>query len=588
MIKKVLIANRGEIAVRIIRACREMGIETVAVYSEADRDALHTQLADEAVCIGPAPSSESYLSMENIISATIVTGADAIHPGFGFLSENSRFAELCEQCNITFIGPPSTVIASLGNKQAAKNTMANAGVPIIPGGKKAAGPDPSNTDQTSFDIVGGQSALSPGYNDNEVLKKLADNVGVKLNYETMSDSLSEQVNIRIAGDQLPDAFMGVGFSNYDIANYGADGTFLDLTPYINAEIMPNLTKILDEHPNIRAAITMSDGCIYGLPAAEQMGTAGIGDDEDYSIFTIPQFSMINKRWLDELGLEVPTTLDELHTALKAFKDNDMSAKVYGNAPGSTIPMSTGFDEWCWGQNIFYAGFGFTNWPNDVCNDLVLQKDGKCRFVCAEDNYRKAVTYFHDWYAEGLMDVEMFSQDTNQLLAKGAQGYLGVSTWWYIEELMGDYSKDYVFLPVLDGPDGTHNVTVRTGGGTNSGNLNVTNKCQSPANLLKFFDQWYDGETVMQLQYGPIGVFFTEQDANGKWKSITEEEAKAKYNKGAGELKSTYEVWGPKLILSEYYDKYFYMEDRAIERLTDLKDFWMPFVDRKSTRLNSSH
>lgn len=137
MIKKVLIANRGEIAVRIIRACREMGIETVAVYSEADREALHTQLADEAICIGPAPSSQSYLSMENIISATIVSGADAIHPGFGFLSENSRFAELCEQCNITFIGPPSQVIASLGNKQAAKNTMAAAGVPVIPGSKKA-------------------------------------------------------------------------------------------------------------------------------------------------------------------------------------------------------------------------------------------------------------------------------------------------------------------------------------------------------------------------------------------------------------------------------------------------------------------
>ena len=137
MIKKVLIANRGEIAVRIIRACREMGIETVAVYSEADREALHTQLADEAVCIGPAPSSQSYLSMENIISATIVSGEDAVHPGFGFLSENSRFAELCEQCHITFIGPPSHVIASLGNKQAAKNTMAAAGVPVIPGSEKA-------------------------------------------------------------------------------------------------------------------------------------------------------------------------------------------------------------------------------------------------------------------------------------------------------------------------------------------------------------------------------------------------------------------------------------------------------------------
>ena len=136
MIEKILIANRGEIAVRIIRACREMGIETVAVYSEADREALHTQLADEAVCIGPAASADSYLNMERILSAAMVTGADAIHPGFGFLSENSKFAELCEQCNITFIGPDSKVIASLGNKQEARNTMIAAEVPVIPGSKE--------------------------------------------------------------------------------------------------------------------------------------------------------------------------------------------------------------------------------------------------------------------------------------------------------------------------------------------------------------------------------------------------------------------------------------------------------------------
>ena len=137
MIEKILIANRGEIAVRIIRACREMGIRTVAVYSEADRDALHTQLADEAVCIGPAPSTDSYLNMQNIISATLVSGADAIHPGFGFLSENSRFARLCEQCNIVYIGPPSDVISRLGNKSEARNTMIKAGVPVIPGSKEA-------------------------------------------------------------------------------------------------------------------------------------------------------------------------------------------------------------------------------------------------------------------------------------------------------------------------------------------------------------------------------------------------------------------------------------------------------------------
>lgn len=137
MIRKLLIANRGEIAVRIIRACREMGIEAVAVYSEADKESLHTQLADEAICIGPGPSVKSYLNMESIISAAIISGADAIHPGFGFLSENARFAQICEQCGITFVGPPSQVIQNLGNKQIARNTMEAAGVPVIPGTTKA-------------------------------------------------------------------------------------------------------------------------------------------------------------------------------------------------------------------------------------------------------------------------------------------------------------------------------------------------------------------------------------------------------------------------------------------------------------------
>ena len=137
MIRKVLVANRGELAVRIIRACREMGIETVAVYSEADREAIHAKLADEAVCIGPAALSESYLAMERIISATIVSGADAIHPGYGLLSENSKFAALCEKCDICFIGPSAQVMARMGDKQEARNTMKQAGVPIVPGSKSA-------------------------------------------------------------------------------------------------------------------------------------------------------------------------------------------------------------------------------------------------------------------------------------------------------------------------------------------------------------------------------------------------------------------------------------------------------------------
>ncbi len=435
----------------------------------------------------------------------------------------------------------------------------------------------SNPEQTEFEIVGGMSALSGGYDGNEVLNKMMENVGCTIEWDTMSDSLAEQVNIKIAGDILPDAFLGVGFNNIDINTHGQDGVFIDLTPYINAETMPNLTAILDEYPDVRAAITMENGCIYGLPSGEMMGTGGIGKDYDYSIYTIPQYSMINKKWLDELGLAVPTNLDELYNALKAFKDNDM-ATTYGNAPGTTIPMSTGFDQWCWGQNIFYAGFGFTNWPSDVINDIVLGEDGKCRFVCVDDAYRDAVTYFHKWYDEGLMDIEMFSQSTNQLIAKCSQGQVGVATWWYIDEVMGDKAADYVFLPVLDGPTGTayegkHNVTVRDGGAVTSGMLNITKACGNPELLLKFFDQWYTGEAVMQLQYGPIGTYFTKQDDKGMWLSITDDEAREKFNKSAGELKGVYEVYGPKLILSKYYNEVFYMEDRAIERLNDLV-WWM--------------
>ena len=133
MFNKVLIANRGEIAVRIIRACRELGIATVAVFSEPDREALHTQLADEAVCIGPAKAQDSYLNMQNIISAAVLTNAQAIHPGFGFLSENSIFAEMCEECNIKFIGPDAKTIDEMGNKSHARDLMIKAGVNVIPG-----------------------------------------------------------------------------------------------------------------------------------------------------------------------------------------------------------------------------------------------------------------------------------------------------------------------------------------------------------------------------------------------------------------------------------------------------------------------
>lgn len=136
MFKKILIANRGEIALRIIRACQELNIETVAVFSEADRDALHVKAADQAICIGPNSSTKSYLNIPNILSAAELTGVDAIHPGYGFLSENARFAEICESSGITFIGPDPKAIEIMGDKAAARKTMIEAGVPVVPGSKE--------------------------------------------------------------------------------------------------------------------------------------------------------------------------------------------------------------------------------------------------------------------------------------------------------------------------------------------------------------------------------------------------------------------------------------------------------------------
>src|SRR5690349_13582737 len=133
MFRKVLIANRGEIALRVIRACRELNISTVAVFSEADRDSLHVRLADESVCIGPPPASQSYNHVARLISAAEVTGADAIHPGYGFLSENAHFAEVCASCGFVFIGPTPDMIRSMGDKAEARRTMMAAGLPVVPG-----------------------------------------------------------------------------------------------------------------------------------------------------------------------------------------------------------------------------------------------------------------------------------------------------------------------------------------------------------------------------------------------------------------------------------------------------------------------
>lgn len=221
MFRKILIANRGEIAVRIIRACRELGIKTVAVYSEADADALHTQLADEAVCIGPANSAESYLNMERILSATIVTGAEAIHPGFGFLSENSKFAQMCEKCNITFIGPSAELIDKMGNKSEARTTMIAAGVPVTPG-----------TTEPVFDAVEGH--------------KIADEMGYPVIIKASSGGGGKGMRIAEKSEEFE--------MNFNTAQRESVNAFGDDTMYIEKYIQSprhiEFQILADKHGNV--------------------------------------------------------------------------------------------------------------------------------------------------------------------------------------------------------------------------------------------------------------------------------------------------------------------------------------------------
>ncbi|MCE5313591.1 MAG: acetyl-CoA carboxylase biotin carboxylase subunit [Armatimonadota bacterium] len=192
MFKKILVANRGEIAVRIIRACKEMKIATVAIYSEADKNSLHMRLADEAICVGPPASRESYLNMPNIISAATITGAEAIHPGYGYFSENAGFAEACEACNIKFIGPKANAIELMGDKARAKDTAAKAGVPVIPGSKGII-----QSEQEAF-----KTASKMGYPVR--LKATAGGGGRGIRVVHSQDDLSSQ--LRIATTEAESAF----------------------------------------------------------------------------------------------------------------------------------------------------------------------------------------------------------------------------------------------------------------------------------------------------------------------------------------------------------------------------------------------
>ena len=424
---------------------------------------------------------------------------------------------------------------------------------------------------TNFSIFAGIGSLSPDNSEKTLIKKMNEAMGVTINWDCISgDTLTEKKNLILnTGADLPDALMGASLTDYELITYGASGLLIPLEDYINEDTMPNLMSVIKERPNLLATCTMPDGHIYSLPSISEMGFT-YSDGNDYYIGAIPQFTSINKDWLAAVGMDMPKTIDELHDVLVAFRDQDCN----GNGDKTDeIPLSFMYGNWCAGMTSLFSAFGFTDY-NDQHRAI---KDGKVYYQAATENYKAAIKYFHEWYKEGLIDTEAFSQDASQYIAKGSadDAKLGVFSWWEIPEVVGANRADsYEYLPFLTDANGKSGVNLNEQGTTAHSSFAITNKCTNVELLLKWVDQLYDPINSMQAIYGPIGEFFAEEpDANGVYKTRKLAEGETE-----GELKGKLELYGPTRQLSTDFGTYYYMEDRAQQRLKDLNDFWFPHVD----------
>lgn len=436
----------------------------------------------------------------------------------------------------------------------------------------------ATAEPVTFRIFAGVNPMSPDNSEKALAKQFSEETGVTIEWECIStEMMTERKNLIFATNDLPDAFMNAGLTDYELTTYGADGVLLPLNDYMTEEYMPNMFKeLINTRDYVLPICTLPDGNIYSLPRVTEMNFEYEG--KSYGIGSIPQFTAINKDWLEKLNLEMPKTVDELHDVLTAFKTQDPN----GNGVNDEIPLTLMYDHWCAGMGTFFAPFGFTDYATS--NDNVAGNkhralvDGKVVYQPIREEYKEAIAYYHNWFKEGLIDVEAFSQDASQYIAKGKSDDVTVGSfvWWEIPEVVGyDRAESYEYLPVLTNSNGDYYVNVnQQDNGVGRSSFSITSKCQQPERLLEWADQFYIPINSMQAIYGPIGEFFEKDpDENGVYMNKTPPEGTTE-----GELKALTEFVGPGIQLSEHYGTLYYMEDRAQLRLDETRDFWFQFVE----------
>jgi len=404
---------------------------------------------------------------------------------------------------------------------------------------------PVVTGDLTLSVGGAKSPLAPAYETMELVKTWAEDSGVTISWDNEPDEVwSEKKNLLLASGELPDALFNTGLSDAEVAKYGDNGTLIALEELI-PEHAPTLHGILERRPDIKSAITASDGHIYTLPSVEEMG-----------LVEFPRMLFLNTAWLDQHGLQMPTTVDEYHEALLAFKET---------GPSGVLPLSfIGAGDIA---DLIAAIGGQADNP-----DHRIVQDGKVVFTANQDGFGDAISALHTWYTEGLIDQESFAQDYVKFIAKGKADpqILGSFYFWEAPEVVGPERADqYQIVPIFPGPDGVQRACVANNQEINRGAFAISRTNQYAAATLRWADMLFDPVMSAQANWGPIGVS-QQLNEEGLLEQIpvsggeTEQERRVKVAPG-----------GPKIITAEDFETVVLPEPRAAARQAQIAEFYAP-------------
>lgn len=420
-------------------------------------------------------------------------------------------------------------------------------------GLAPAGELPIVSTPISVTATGSRSALSVPYDQMELTQQWAKDTNIQVVWNMLTEDVyGEKKNLLLASGDLPDILWNTGLSDAEVATYSANHTLVPLDDLFEGNC-PNITALLDSRPDIRSAITSEDGHIYTLPSVEELG-----------LVQFPNFLYINTDWLKDVGMEMPTTIDELHDALTAFKEKDPSGT------GRPIPLSFEPGSFC--ANPWDIITAYSGQPDN--NDHRVVIDRKAVFTATTDAWKEGVKQLAAWYAEGLIDTESFSQDDTAYLAKGKaeKESLGAFYWWEATEFVGsDREGHYELCPVLAGVDGVKRASVSNNQEIARGAFAMTRTCQYQAAVMRWVDRMYDPVMSAQNDWGPIGVTL-EYDENHMLAQIP-----AKEGESAGERRQKVAPGGPKAITAKDFETVVLPEPRAALRQQQVTEVYQPWA-----------